>query len=103
MDDYKHLPEDRDHGGVHINSGIHNKAAYLILTAKNDAGAFEFTPVTVARLFYLTLSQDLSRTSAFSDSRRGMEKWTKTLFRSDSDLQRKLRVVSKAFEAVGIA
>jgi Zn-dependent metalloprotease len=103
MDDYHDLDEEDDHGGVHTNSGIHNKAAHLILTAKNAAGEFEFDPVTVARLFYLTLSQDLSRTSKFADSRRGMEKWTKTLFRDSPDLPRKLQVVSKAFEDVGIS
>lgn len=103
MDDYQHLPGHDDHGGVHTNSGIHNKAAHLILTAKNDAEEFEFDPVTVARLFYLTLSQDLSRTSGFADSRRGMEKWTKTMFRNDPDMQRKVRVVAQAFEEVGIS
>ncbi|MEW8026921.1 MAG: M4 family metallopeptidase [Candidatus Thiodiazotropha sp.] len=103
MDDYRDLGEDNDHGGVHVNSGIHNKAAHLILTAKNDSGVSEFDPVTVARLFYLTLSQDLSRTSKFTDSRRGMEKWTKTLFRDNPDLPRKLQAVSKAYEDVGIS
>ncbi len=39
MDDFKVLPDTQegDWGGVHKNSGIHNKAAFNLLTAENGA------------------------------------------------------------------
>src|SRR5579863_1788754 len=46
-----------DNGGVHTNSNIHNKAAYNVLTAKDQAGTTIFTPQEVAILYYLTLSR----------------------------------------------
>lgn len=104
MQDYRNLPVDERHdwGGVHINSGIHNKAAYLLLTAQDSAGAPLFDPRSVAALFYIALSQHLSRTSTFSDSRRGVELAARSLFRRDADLEQKLRAIAQAFDAVGI-
>jgi Zn-dependent metalloprotease len=92
----------RDNGGVHTNSGIHNKAAFNILTAKNSIGKNLFDATSVARLFYLALTQDLSRTSGFSDSRRGVERWTRSLFRNDPTQNQKLQAIAKAFGDVGI-
>ena len=37
MRDYQDLGEGVDHGGVHTNSGIHNKAAFNLLTADAEA------------------------------------------------------------------
>ena len=87
---------------MHTNSGIHNKAAFLILTAKDANGALLFDAATVAKLFYLTLSQQLSRTSGFVDSRRGVLLSAMTLFRNDPNQQEKLQAIAMAFEAVGI-
>ena len=72
MDDFQVLPNTRagDWGGVHTNSGIHNKAAFNLLTAENDDGTLTLTPAEVAAVFYLALTQRLSRTSQFIDSRR---------------------------------
>jgi bacillolysin/neutral peptidase B len=55
-------------------------------------------------MFYLALSQYLSRTSLFADSRRGVALATQTLTRADAPEVRagKLRAVADAFEAVGI-
>lgn len=56
MDNYSSLPDDDDHdsGGVHINSGIPNKAAYLIAesigmekTAKIYYGAYNYFNYTI--------------------------------------------------------
>jgi Zn-dependent metalloprotease len=70
MQKFRVLPNTRqgDYGGVHSNSGIHNKAAFNILTAVKD-GALVFTPGEVAAFFYIALTQRLSRTSQFTDSR----------------------------------
>src|SRR5262249_12719523 len=84
--------EQEDFGGVHINSGIHNKCAFLILTAKDPAGAPVFTPQQVAAISYITLTQQLSRTSQFSDSRRGALLAARTLFRSLPKAQRDAKI-----------
>ena len=104
MKDYVFLPVGprTDWGGVHVNSGIHNKAAYHLLTSKDANGNFVFDPREVAALFYLALTQYLSRTSKFIDSRRGMELAARTLFRQDPRKQEKLAALAGAFEAVGI-
>lgn len=92
MNDYVFLAigPQTDWGGVHVNSGIHNRASYNLLTSKDAQGGFLFDPRDVAALFYLSLTQHPSRTSRFIDSRR------------DPRLQEKLDAIVKAFEAVGI-
>ena len=92
-----------DNGGVHANSGIHNKAAFNLITAKNG-GQLVFTPDEVASLFYLSLTQRLSRTARFTDSRQAVELSAKTLFRQDADAtkEKKLEAIADAFNAVGI-
>jgi len=104
MADYRKLPktENGDWGGVHINSGIHNKAAYNMLTAKDAQGQYLLKPREVAALFYLALTQNLSRTSRFSDSRRGVELAARSLFANKSNKQARLKAVARAFDKVGI-
>ena len=106
MKDFKKLPNtDRgDWGGVHVNSGIHNRCAYLILTAKDATGAYALTPREVAAVFYVSLTQHLSRTSQFADSRRGALLSARTLFRTlpKVQLDAKVAAITKAFDAVGI-
>jgi bacillolysin/neutral peptidase B len=101
MRDYQDLGEKVDHGGVHTNSGIHNKAAFNLLTATRN-GAPVLDPATVAKLFYLTLTEQLSRTSGFSDSRRGLEIVARSLFRVDPDRNARMETIAQAFDAVGI-
>ena len=91
-----------DSGGVHTNSGIHNKAAFNLLTTPATDGSMLLDPQSVIQLFYLTLTQHLSRTSGFADSRRGMELSARSLFRNDSKKDQKVAAVSAAFESVGI-
>ena len=104
MDDYQNLPktENGDWGGVHVNSGIHNKAAYNMLTAKNAQGKFLLKPREVAALFYLALTQSLSRTSRFSDSRRGVELAARSLFANKSNKEARFKAIATAFDKVGI-
>jgi Zn-dependent metalloprotease len=59
-------------------------------------------PREVAALFYLALTQSLSRTSRFSDSRRGVELAARSLFARKSDRQARFKAVAKAFDKVGI-
>jgi Zn-dependent metalloprotease len=67
MDDYRDLPDDNnprnDNGGVHINSGIPNKAFYLAAT-KIGGNAWE----KAGRIWYDTLTQRLQSTASFVDA-----------------------------------
>jgi bacillolysin/neutral peptidase B len=104
MDQYVELPLNQDNGGVHRYSGIHNKAFYNIATSRAAGnGPFVFTPTDLAAMFYIALSQHLSRTSLFTDSRRGVELAAASLFRTDPAKAAKLAAVGAGFAAVGIA
>jgi Zn-dependent metalloprotease len=107
MAEYQELPNtpSGDWGGVHVNSGIHNYAAYRILTAgSGDPRRYVFRPAEVAALFYICLTQYLSRTSAFADSREGVLLAARTLFRDDpaATQQEKVRAIRAGFAAAGI-
>jgi bacillolysin/neutral peptidase B len=106
MDDFMVLPNTQagDWGGVHINSGIPNKAAHLMLTAEDGAGDLVLTPQDVAAVLYLALTQRLSMTSQFSDSRRAVEASARTYFRSlaPDQMEAKVGAFTGAFDAVGI-
>ena len=105
MRDFVRLPntENGDYGGVHTNSGIHNKAAYNILVTKKS-GQFLFSPRDVVILFHLALTQFLSRTSQFSDSRGAVIQAARTFFRTQTAAQQSARIkaIEKAFTDVGI-
>jgi Zn-dependent metalloprotease len=96
--------EQNDFGGVHTNSGIHNFAAFNIMTALDGSGGFLFTAKDLAAMFYVALTQQLSRQSVFSDSRRGVLTATRSLFRSlpTAELDRRVRAVEAGFGAAGI-
>jgi Zn-dependent metalloprotease len=106
MNQFRVLPNTRagDWGGVHTNSGIHNKAAFNLFTAQNDDGTPKLGPAEVAAVFYLALTQRLSRTSQFTDSRRAVVASAQTLFRTlpTDQLANKIAAVEGAFDAVGI-
>ena len=105
MNDYRQLPLNRagDYGGVHINSGIHNKAAFLLMTSRDAQSRLLFNPGLLAALFYVALTQHLSRTSTFSDSYRAIGLVAKTILRNDPARDVKLSAIDKAFAAVGIS
>ncbi|MGI8734813.1 MAG: M4 family metallopeptidase [Pyrinomonadaceae bacterium] len=102
MDDYEKIPNNDDFGGVHTNSGIHNKVAHNMLTAKDAQEKYLLKPRDVAALFYLALTQSLSRTSRFGDSRRGVELAARSLFANKTNKQARLTAVARAFDKVGI-
>jgi Zn-dependent metalloprotease len=95
--------ERNDYGWVHDNSGIHNFAAYKIMTASAN-GKYLFTPAQLAAIFYIALTVHLSRTSQFADSRRAVVQATRSLFRKESPtaLAQKVQAVEKGFQAAGI-
>lgn len=93
-----------DCGHVHTNSGIHNLAAFRVITARGSDGSLLFDPTLAAAMFYVALTQHLSRRSTFSDSRRGVELVARSLLRNEGQPMRaaKLDAVSQGFESVGI-
>jgi Zn-dependent metalloprotease len=105
MKDFETLPLKRasDEGGVHINSGVHNFAAFKVMSAKRR-GAFVFKPAELAAMFYVALTQQLSRQSTFADSRRAVVLTTRSLFRALPQKQIDARVAAAeaGFEAAGI-
>jgi Zn-dependent metalloprotease len=105
MKDFKTLPLKRktDEGGVHANSGIHNFAAFNVMSATNGR-AFVFKPAELAAMFYVALTQQLSRQSTFADSRRGVVLATRSLFRKlpQKQIDARVAAVEAGFDAAGI-
>jgi Zn-dependent metalloprotease len=102
MDDF--VNTSRDHGGVHTNSGIHNFAAFKVMTAKDGNGNFMFKPNELAAMFYVALTQQLSRQSTFSNSRAAVALVTRTLFRTlpQAEIDARVKAVGDGFAAAGI-
>ena len=82
MDQYQSLPLDNDSGGIHSNCGIHNKAAFNIMTSTDEQGRYLFVPPLMAQIFYHSLIV-LGPTAVFSDSRRMVELQARTVLRND--------------------
>jgi Zn-dependent metalloprotease len=105
MRNFKKLPlnQQNDSGGVHLNSGIHNFAAYKVMSAQNGS-AFLFKPAELAAMFYVALTQQLSRQSTFADSRRGVVLATRSLFRAlpEDQIDARVAAVEAGFQAAGI-
>lgn len=99
MDNYEDLPPANDSGGVHLNSGIHNKAAHNIMSTKNGE-IYLFKPDELAVLFYNGLTQ-LSICSGFSDSYRSILNAANSLFKN-ANKDQKMNAIKIAFESVGI-
>ena len=102
MDDF--VNTSRDHGGVHTNSGIHNFAAFKVMTSKNAQGNFMFKPEDLAAMFYVALTQRLSRQSTFSNSREAVVLTTRSLFRTlpQAEIDARAKAVEDGFAAAGI-
>lgn len=95
MSEFKNLPPDVDHGGVHINSSIINHACYLLVEGLD--GAIGLTDA--GKIFYRCLTQHLQKQSQFIDARLGCIAAAEALFGADSVQVRK---VAEAFDAVEI-
>ena len=91
MSQFQNLNADQDNGGVHINSGIPNRAAALIIQAIGHADTEE--------IYYRALTQYLTRNSQFGDARNAVERAASDLFGGGSQ---QLAAVQQAFDAVGI-
>lgn len=99
MNDY--LRTDRDNGGVHTNSNIHNKAAYNVLTATDAAGRRQFTSREVAILYYLCLTR-LNSLATFSKVLQVLTDVATTFYGGDAGRQKKVEAIKEAYRKVGI-
>ncbi|MGM9986945.1 MAG: M4 family metallopeptidase [Bacillaceae bacterium] len=97
----KRYTGSQDNGGVHINSGIINKAAYLIA----QGGTFYNVTVTgigndkLGAIFYRANTQYLTSSSTFSQARAALISAATSLYGSTSQ---EVKTVTAAFNAVGI-
>ncbi|MBP1655449.1 MAG: peptidase family protein [Bacteroidetes bacterium] len=96
MSEYKNLPNDKsgDYGGVHINSGIPNKAFYLFATASG------MTKEEAGQVYYRVLTTYLTKNSQFVDCRLSVIKAAEDLFGGAGNA--KALAAAAAFDAVGI-
>lgn len=92
-----------DYGGIHINSGIHNKAAYKLITTLDSDGEYLFDCTTIAYLFYLTLTRRLKSNSTFYSSRIELLATAAKMFRNNHQKRQiVLQAINNAFNSVGI-
>ncbi|MDM5152738.1 M4 family metallopeptidase [Bacillus sp. DX1.1] len=93
MNDYQYLPptEEGDNGGVHINSGIPNKAAYLTINAIGKEKA--------EKIYYRALTTYLTPTSDFSKARAALLQSTVDYYGVNSTTY---QAVQKAWNDVGV-
>jgi Zn-dependent metalloprotease len=98
MADYVDLPDDgdprNDNGGVHINSGIPNKAFYLVATALGG-NAWEVP----GQIWYQTLTQRLGPASQFPDAAQATVEAAGELFGAGGSEE---QAVQQAWEEVGV-
>ena len=83
--------EENDHGGVHVNSGIPNRAFYLF--ASNDA----IGDRSAEEVYYHALDNYLTRNSRFIDLRIAIAQSARELLGDGAE-----RIANEAFAAVGI-
>ncbi|MFT7685866.1 MAG: bacillolysin, partial [Candidatus Azotimanducaceae bacterium] len=99
MSDFLQVPTSQDHGGVHTNSGIPNRVAYLIAEGLSDEGlGLSIGREKTEQVFYRTLLM-LTANADFFDARIASEAATEILFGEGSS---ELSSVAAAWDAVGI-
>jgi Zn-dependent metalloprotease len=103
MDDYQNLPntQDGDNGGVHINSGIPNRAAYLIAEGLTNEGlGTSIGRAQTQQIYYLALTNYLTQSAQFIDARRALIQAAEDLHGANST---QTQAVADAFDAVGVS
>jgi Thermolysin metallopeptidase, alpha-helical domain/Thermolysin metallopeptidase, catalytic domain len=94
MQDYVNLPDDDDNGGVHINSGIPNRA--FVLAAKAIGGrSWEVT----GKIWYVVLTERLTSAADFAKCAAETISVARDLFPADPSISAK---VAKAWVDVGV-
>lgn len=93
MSNYENLPdtEDGDWGGVHVNSGIPSKAAYLVA---KTIGMYK-----TAKIYYRALVNYMEPYTNFEDARNCLAQAAADLYGQDSV---EVTAISNAFSSVGV-
>jgi Zn-dependent metalloprotease len=100
MDEYVVLGPDSDHGGVHCNSGIPNRALYLLAEGLSAEGLGASVGRQHAeQIVYYALTQLLHQSDQFLDVRRQMIVAAQVKYGAGSP---DVAAVGKAFDSVGI-
>ncbi len=101
MNDYRAYSQDRDNGGVHSNSGIPNKAAYLFA----EGGSFHGVTVVgqgrdrLERVWFHALTAIMANGSSFADTREATIQAARQLYPDAPSVEANAR---NAWAAVGI-
>lgn len=94
MSEFQNLATNQDNGGVHVNSGIPNKAAYNVIAAIGK-------PKTEL-IYYHALSNYLTKNSQFGDCRKAVLQAATDLIGKSGITSSDTTAISAAFQAVGI-
>jgi bacillolysin len=106
MDNFRHLrPGERpspvnDHGWVHFNSNIHNKAVHNLLTMTKH-GTRVFTVQDVAVLTYLGMER-LAPLATFPQALQAVVDVAQTYFGGSPDKKDKIEAIREGYKLVGI-
>ena len=100
MRQYKNLLPSEDNGGVHINSGIPNRAAYLLAEGLSAEGiGTSIGREKTEKIYYRALTIYLTASAQFIDARRALIQSAEDLSSAGSaDAQ----AVAAAWDAVGV-
>jgi MYXO-CTERM domain-containing protein len=94
MRDFAALSEYEDNGGVHVNSGIPNRAAFVAANATSRR--------TVSRVWYRALQRHLTALSTFDDMARATDSACAELVELDQVTARECDEIKSAWLSVGI-
>jgi Zn-dependent metalloprotease len=96
---------DVDRHGVHINSGIMNKVAYLIATGGTHRGIKICTGLgrtVLGKLYYQALTNHLVPSSGFNSMRDAVLDSLDDLYKNDTSYASWKASITNAFAAVGV-
>ncbi|MDY0410185.1 M4 family metallopeptidase [Paracerasibacillus soli] len=102
--DDRYLGEE-DKGGVHINSSINNKAAYLITEGGTHYGVTVngVGKTKAEKIFYRALTHYLTASSGFSEMRQAAIQAARDLYPDkDGEPSAEVEAVMAAYDAVGV-
>lgn len=102
MSEYKNLPNTKDgnNGGVHINSGIPNRAAYLSAEGLTVEGlGTSIGRDKTEKIYYRALTKYLQASSQFLDARRALIQAAEDLYGTSST---EAKAVAAAWDAVEV-
>ncbi len=100
MSQYRDLPISEDKGGVHINSGIPNRAFHLVATSTALGATAVERMGKAERIYYRALTLYLTRSAQFIDCRLAVIRAAEDLYGAGGAVA---QACAQAFDAVGIS